>query len=148
MSENYIFHLAFPIKNLIDTKKFYVEGLGCTVGRETVASIILGLYGHQLVGHLTKEDIKPPKSIYPRHFGIIFRKEKHWEELLKRAKEKGLKFFEEEKDRFVGKVTEHRSFFLEDPFHNLLEFKFYRHESAIFGNAEIAEIGDASAEDI
>ena len=29
------FHLAFPVKNLTISKKWYTEILGCTVGRES-----------------------------------------------------------------------------------------------------------------
>jgi hypothetical protein len=51
-------------------------------------------------------------------------------------------FYQEPRLRFSGQLTEHRTFFLEDPFHNLLEFKFYRHYEAIFGGKEVAEVGD------
>jgi len=148
MPNRFIFHVAFPIKNVADAKKFYVDGLGCKAGRETAASLILDLAGHQLVAHVTKDQLKPQKSIYPRHFGIIFTEEKDWDELAARAKTRGLTFFEEPKERFVSKITEHKTFFLEDPFHNLLEFKFYRHYEAIFGATEVHEVGDSEAEDV
>jgi len=148
MSSQIIFHVAFPVKNITETKKFYVDGLACKAGRETAASLILALGGHQLVAHVTKEVLLPQKGIYPRHFGLIFTDETDWHNLALRAKDKGLKFFEEPKERFVGKITEHKTFFLEDPFYNLLEFKFYKHSEAIFGAADVHEVGDSSAEDV
>jgi extradiol dioxygenase family protein len=141
-----IFHVAFPIKDVQKAKEFYINGLDCKAGRETAASLILDLYGHQLVAHVTKHELKPQGSIYPRHFGIIFTSEKDFAALEEKIKDKKIKFYEEPKTRFVGKITEHRSMFIEDPFYNLLEFKFYKHYSAIFGNQEIAEIGDMNAE--
>jgi len=138
-----LFHLAFPIANIPQTKEFYVDGLGCEVGRETPNSIILNLYGHQIVAHVTKESLTPQKGIYPRHFGLIFTAEADWEALLERAQGKNLRFYQQEKRRFVGEPTEHRTFFLEDPFLNFLEFKFYCQASAIFGEAEFAQVGDA-----
>ena len=60
------------------------------------------------------------------------------------AKEKELSFYQEPKQRFPGKLTEHWTFFLEDPFYNLLEFKYYAHHEAIFGSLNIKEIGDES----
>ena len=42
-----LFHLAFPVTDLEATKKFYVDGLGCTLGRESSSAVILGLAGHQ-----------------------------------------------------------------------------------------------------
>ncbi len=137
-----LFHLAFPVTNIAQTKSFYADGLGCKIGRENSNSVILNLYGHQLVAHITDEPLTPQKGIYPRHFGLVFTQESDWEELLERSQRKGLKFYQQPKQRFPNLPLEHRTFFLEDPFNNLLEFKFYRHSSAIFGEVEFAQIGD------
>jgi uncharacterized protein len=137
-----LFHLAFPVGNIAQTKKFYVDGLGCTVGRNNASSMILNLYGHQLVAHVTDDQIPPQRGIYPRHFGLVFAAEADWEALLERSQSHGLSFYQKPKLRFPDLPLEHRTFFLEDPFHNLLEFKFYRHASAVFGEAEFAQIGD------
>ncbi len=123
------------------TKKFYVEGLGCTLGRESDSAMILGLAGNQIVAHLVKESVEQ-KGIYPRHFGLVFTNEKDWQALVDRAKAKGLKFYQEPRRRYEDSPTEHRTFFLEDPSSNLLEFKYYVHESAIFGEQAHSEIGD------
>ncbi len=139
-----IFHIAFGIANLPDTKKFYIDGLGGTAGRETPNSIILNLYGHQLVGHVTKEPLTVQTGIYPRHFGIVFTTLPDWQALLDRAIERQLKFYQAAKHRFPGEITEHRTFFLADPVANLLEFKYYRHAEAIFGAREFTQIGDST----
>lgn len=137
-----LFHLAFPVTDIAQTKAFYSDGLGCEIGRESPTSVILNLYGHQIVAHLSKEPLTPQKGIYPRHFGLVFTSEADWEALLDRAKQKNLHFYQEAKRRFVGLPTEHRTFFLEDPFHNILEFKYYSQASAIFGDREYAQVGD------
>jgi hypothetical protein len=137
-----LFHLAFPITDIEQTKAYYADGLGCEVGRESRHAVILNLYGHQLVAHLTKEPLTPQKGIYPRHFGLIFTSLADWETLLERAQQRQLTFYEEPKLRFEGQITEHRTFFLQDPFYNLMEFKFYRHSESIFGGRELTQIGD------
>jgi extradiol dioxygenase family protein len=137
-----LFHLAFPVSNIAQTKSYYVNGLGCIPGRESPQALILNLYGHQLVAHVTREILSPQRTIYPRHFGLIFTQEKDWEELLEKAHQNKLQFRESPKNRFVGLPLEHRTFFLEDPFYNLMEFKYYRHPEAIFGSAEYTQIGD------
>ncbi len=137
-----IFHLAFPVSNIPQTKAFYVDGLGCIPGRENPHALILNLYGHQLVAHVTKDILTPQRAIYPRHSGLIFTADHDWQELLERAKSKDLKFREEPKYRFPESLLEHRTFFLEDPFYNLIEFKYYRHPEAIFANSEHSLIGD------
>jgi uncharacterized protein len=137
-----LFHLAFPVTDIAQTKEYYVDGLGCILGRENKHALILNLYGHQLVAHMTKELLTPQRGIYPRHFGLIFSAEGDWEDLLRRSQQRQLLFFEEAKHRFVGSPLEHRTFFLEDPFHNLMEFKYYRYPEAIFGSPEYTQIGD------
>lgn len=138
-----LFHLALPIANIAQTKEFYIHGLGCVAGRETHHALILNLYGHQLVAHVTKEILTPQRSIYPRHFGLIFKSESDWENLLERVLDRNLLFREEPKHRFPGSPLEHRTFFLEDPFYNLMEFKYYSHAEAIFGSYDLAQIGDS-----
>jgi extradiol dioxygenase family protein len=125
MTQGAIFHLAIPISDISQARAFYCEGLGCQVGRETPQAMILNFYGHQVVAHVTEEPITPQQGIYPRHFGLIFSTESQWQAILTRARQQGLKFYQEPKTRFAGQLTEHRTFFLEDPFSNLLEFKFY-----------------------
>jgi uncharacterized protein len=137
-----LFHLAFPVANMDEAKTFYVDQLGCELGRANAQSMILNLYGHQLVAHLTTEPLVPQKGIYPRHFGLIFTDEADWQSLLERAQQRQLTFYQQPKYRFAGLPLEHRTFFLADPFANLMEFKYYAHPSAIFGELEFVQIGD------
>jgi extradiol dioxygenase family protein len=136
------FHLAFPVQDFEQTKAFYLDGLGCTPGRSSPHALILNLGGHQLVAHLSPIAVQPQAGIYPRHFGLVFDHYAEWEALRDRAVTKGLTFYQAAKQRFPGKPTEHYTFFLEDPSHNLLEFKHYVHASAIFGETETAGVGD------
>ena len=80
-----LFHLAFPVTDLEDAKRFYVDGLGCSLGRMSNSAITLNLNGNQLVGHLTKKQSESPKSIYPRHFGLVFVSEEDWQAMADRA---------------------------------------------------------------
>ncbi len=141
-----LFHLAFPVSDIAEAKAYYVEGLGCIPGRENRTSLILNLQGHQLVAHLTGEALTPQRGIYPRHFGLIFTEEADWQGLWERAEAKGLRFYESAKQRFVGSPLEHKTFFLADPFHNLMEFKYYRYPEAIFGHQELTHIGDTGGD--
>ncbi|MBS0153764.1 MAG: VOC family protein [Nitrospira sp.] len=139
-----IFHLAFPIHDLEATLRFYVDGLGCIVGRRSKHALTLGLGGHHLVAHLVPEQPLQQKGIYPRHFGLVFLSQEEWQALADRAKVNDLTFYQQPRVRFPGTRIEHRTFFLEDPSHNLLEFKHYTHESAIFGEQDHGQVGDSS----
>jgi uncharacterized protein len=140
-----MFHLAFPVGNIPETKRFYVEGLGGVAGRETAGSLIMEFWGHQLVAHVTHEPLGMPRSVYPRHFGLVFGTRSDWDALLQRAQAHQLAFYESPKQRFEGTPLEHWTFFLADPFGNLLEFKYYCHPSAIFGETHYRRIGDTQA---
>lgn len=145
--EKPLFHLTFPVHDLEETKRFYVDGLGCALGRSAAAAVTLALGGHQIVAHLTDRSAEPQKGIYPRHFGLVFISEADWQALADRAKAKGLPFYQQPRLRFPGTRLEHLTFFLEDPSHNLLEFKYYRYESAIFGERHLSQVGDTEAEE-
>jgi len=138
------FHLAFPTHNLEEAKRFYVDGLGCTLGRQSPQAVLLEFKNHQIVAQLTTEPLPRQKGIYPRHFGLIFTNEEEWQEVVDRAKTHGLKFYQRPRRRFPGTRLEHQTFFLEDPSHNLLEFKHYTHDTAIFGEHDASTIGDAN----
>lgn len=137
-----IFHLSFPVRDIESTKEFYVLGLGCRIGRQSSVAMMLDFYGHQLVAHVTN-DLEPQQpSIYPRHFGLVCQSEEEWNEWRDRAQNNRLTFFREPHRRFSGTPLEHLTFFLKDPSHNLLEFKFYLNAKAIFGEQTFSQIGD------
>lgn len=142
MIDRVIFHLAIPITNIAEAKKFYGDILGSKIGRENQNAVIFDFYGHQLVGHITKEILTPPANIYPRHFGLIFTQESDWDTLLNRCNHHNLDLYQQPKLRFKNELTEHKTFFLQDTFYNILEFKYYRHYEAIFGANHIISIGD------
>lgn len=137
-----LFHLAFPVTDIPSTKAFYVDALGCLAGRESDNSIILSLYGHQLVAHVVDGPLDDQPGIYPRHFGLVFQCESSWIALLEKVQEKQLKFYQSPRVRFADTPLEHRTFFLSDNSGNILEFKYYRQESAIFGETTYSQIGD------
>ncbi|HNC84584.1 MAG TPA: VOC family protein [Nitrospira sp.] len=139
-----LFHLAFPVHDLAAAKQFYVEGLGCALGRESPTAVTFGLAGHQLVAHLSEDELDRQKGIYPRHFGLVLTREEEWQALADRAEAQHLTFYQQPRRRFPGTRIEHRTFFLEDPSGNLLEFKYYVHESAIFGERDYTSVGEST----
>jgi len=142
MMSSVLFHLAFPVTDIDQAKQFYGDRLGCSVGRSNDKSVIFNLYGHQLVAHLTPELDEPQSGIYPRHFGLVFTAEPEFDEFVQRIETNGVSFHISPKRRFEGTVLEHRTFFLSDPFHNLMEFKHYRNPEAIFGAVDHGQVGE------
>ncbi|WP_058505358.1 VOC family protein [Legionella nautarum] len=138
-----LFHLAFPIHDFALAKHFYVGQLGCILGRESEHALILQLGKHQIVAHKIASPLPPQEGIYPRHFGLIFLDKTEFETFVQELKNKQLHFEIPLKTRFPNSKIEHQSFFLKDPSNNLLEFKYYTHQSAIFGEKEFKKVGES-----
>jgi uncharacterized protein len=130
-----VFHIAFPVKDIVSTKKFYIDKLGFRLALEEPKRMMIDFYGHQAVAHVSEQDIPAEVHMYPRHFGVVFDELKQWEQCLARARKVKLDFFSEPFARFPDTPREHRTFFLKDPSLNLLEFKWYRSGDKIM-NAE------------
>lgn len=123
---DHLFHLAIPVADLELAREFYVTKLGCKLARSYPDRITLDFFGDQVVCHLTEPEPRTrPLSLYPRHFGVTFAKRKDFELLFNLAQLRKIPFFREVSVRFDGTAEEHRTFVLQDPFDNLIEFKHY-----------------------
>lgn len=121
------FHVAVPAYDLEATEQFYVDQLGCKLARRYPDRITLDFFGDQLVCHLSE---RPPEdavalSLYPRHFGVTFRRREEFDALVSLCELRKVPFFSTVDVRFGGLAEEHRTFALCDPSDNLLEFKHY-----------------------
>ena len=132
------FHLAFPVHDLVEARKFYSKILGCITGRESENWIDFNLFGHQIVAHLSPEDCKPSRmnpvdndDIPSRHFGVIL-EWSDWEFLKEKIKKLDYPFLVEPKIRFKSNPGEQGTFFISDPSGNALEFKTFKHDSMVF----------------
>lgn len=131
------FHLAFPVSDIEATRRFFVELLGCKVGREASRWIDFDFFGHQLSAHLVDEAetaVYNPvdgKQVPARHFGLIL-EWSEWERLAERLRNAGVEFLIEPYVRFAGEPGEQGTFFVKDPSGNALEFKTFREDSGVF----------------
>src|SRR3954463_5277309 len=48
------FHLAFPVRDLAEARRFYGGLLGCPEGRSSDEWIDFDFFGHQIVAHLVR----------------------------------------------------------------------------------------------
>lgn len=137
------FHLAFPVTDLDAARRFYEGLLGCGVGRTSERWIDFDFHGHQITAHLVgqrgSEATNPVdgKQVPVRHFGLILPWEE-WEAMVSRLRAADTEFLIEPGIRFQGKPGEQATCFLTDPCGNALEFKAFRHDSAVFETGEPA----------
>ena len=132
------FHLAFKIKDIEETKRFYKNILGCEIGRESDAWVDFNFFGHQVSAHLkpdeltnTKKNKVDGKSVPVRHFGVVLDWE-DWHSLSKKLKALKIKFIIDPYIRFEGEVGEQATMFFLDPSGNALEFKSFKDSNQLF----------------
>ena len=142
MTMNYPFHLAFPVKDLEETRAFYSGLLGCRVGREAAAWIDFEFFGHQLSAHISREAVRvmatnavDGDAVPVRHFGVILDWD-GWHELADRLRAASIRFLIEPHIRFQGEVGEQATLFILDPSGNALEFKSFKDSSQVFARPE------------
>ncbi|MGI8468170.1 MAG: VOC family protein [Pyrinomonadaceae bacterium] len=135
---NNLFHLAFPVKNLDESRKFYGEILGCAEGRSSDQWIDFNLFGHQIVAHLAPEavGIKHKNEVDADHvpvphFGCVLPMNE-FKKFAEKLKSKGVEFIIEPKIRFKGETGEQATMFFLDPSGNALEFKSFADFSQVF----------------
>lgn len=111
------FHLAFPIRDIEETRAFYGDLLGCDIGRSTDKWIDFNFFGHQLSAHVKPEELSiahanqvDGKNVPVRHFGAILPWDE-WHELADKLKANGIQFIIEPYIRFQGEVGEQATMF-------------------------------------
>jgi extradiol dioxygenase family protein len=122
------FHLAIPAYDLDVAAAFYAGQLGCRLARRYADRITLDFFGDQVVCHLTEPPggaPPAPPELYPRHFGVTFRRSADFDALLRLVEIRKIPVYRPVALRFAGLAEEHRTLVLRDPSDNLLEFKHY-----------------------
>jgi extradiol dioxygenase family protein len=132
------FHLAFPVRDLAEARRFYGDLLGCPEGRSSEDWVDFDLYGHQVVAHLAPQECitvarnqVDGDAVPVRHFGVVLSMSE-WERLAERLRVARTAFIIEPHVRFQGQVGEQATMFFLDPSGNALEFKAFRDEKQLF----------------
>ncbi len=136
------FHLAIPVNGIVETERFYVDTLGCRVGRKSDRWIDFDFFGHQVSAHVRPEAVsRAPtnpvdgEAVPVRHFGVVLPWH-DWHELSGRLRESGCGFLIEPCIRFAGQVGEQATLFILDPSGNALEFKSFRDPQQLFASGD------------
>jgi len=135
------FHLAFPVQDIEATRRFYVDVLGCRVGRSAERWIDFDFFGHQISAHLVEARLARAETnpvdgdnVPVRHFGAIL-PWSDWGALRDRLRARGVEFLIEPHIRFQGQVGEQATMFLTDPSGNALEFKSFQDPARVFASS-------------
>lgn len=133
-----LFHLAFPVHDLAEARRFYCDVLGCTEGRSSDEWIDFNFFGHQIVAHRVPQPTPRGASnpvdghdVPVPHFGAILAMP-DWLALVDRLKAAGTDFVIAPHVRFEGEVGEQATMFFLDPSGNALEFKAFNDLNQVF----------------
>lgn len=134
------FHLAFPVHDLDEARRFYGGIMGCPEGRSSDHWVDFDFYGHQIVAHLdasaravAAHNAVDGHDVPVPHFGVVLTMPQ-WEELAGRLRAAGTKFGIEPHIRFKGEVGEQATMFFCDPSGNALEFKAFADDAMLFAS--------------
>ena len=132
------FHLAIPVSDLNESKKFYEEILGCSPGRFSKEWADYDFFGHQLVIHVDPNhkankhhNEVDGKSVPIPHFGVVV----PWNQydlFSKNLKKNGVEFVIEPYTRFENLPGEQKTLFFYDNSGNALEFKSFKNMEMLF----------------
>lgn len=131
------FHLAFPVHDLAAARAFYVDVLGCGVGRSSPEWVDFDLDGHQIVAHLSPtagpahHNPVDGDHVPVPHFGLLLGWDA-WHALADRVRAAGIAFVIAPRIRFEGRPGEQATMFFLDPSGNALEFKSFKDDAMIF----------------
>ena len=138
------FHLAFPVRDLSEARRFYGGLLGCPEGRSSPEWVDFDFYGHQIVAHLCEPGgpMGQPRAaaatnevdgenVPVRHFGVILEMPQ-WHALTAKLRQAGVSFVIEPQIRFKGQPGEQATCFFLDPSGNALELKAFADDAMVF----------------
>jgi len=133
------FHVAFPVHDIAEARRFYGGVLGCPEGRSAESWVDFNLFGHQIVAHYKPggQGAKPHHNpvdghdVPVPHFGVVLAMPQ-WQALAARLEDAGISFVIPPHIRFKGATGEQATMFFLDPSGNALEFKAFADPSMLF----------------
>jgi uncharacterized protein len=132
-----LFHLAFNVTDLDQTRRFYGDVLGCQEGRSTATWVDFDFFGHQLSMHLGEPFQTActgrvgDKQVPMPHFGLVLALP-DWQALAQRLERAHTVFILPPQVRFEGEPGEQWTMFFCDPFGNPIEIKGFRSLNTLY----------------
>lgn len=131
------FHISLPCISVKETKNFYAQTIGASIGRTADSWVDIDLFGNQITfirakkfNFINPNYVFEGKILPSFHFGVIL-DEKPWKEIYKKLDKEDLNLVD--KTIFLkDKSGEHKSFFVKDPNDYMIEFKCFKHAKNVF----------------
>jgi extradiol dioxygenase family protein len=126
-----ILHLSIPVRDLDESRAFYVDGLGCGLGRLRPDFVDVWFYGLQLTLQNAPERVLPDESSGVRHFGVALGGD-DFADLLTRLDALPVRILRPVSTDYPGTPREQTKTKILDPSGNVIELKTYADPAAAF----------------
>ena len=125
-----LFHLSIPVADLDVARGFYVDLLGCRLGRSGARRMDIDFFGHHVVAHLAPEEAargvdrfhSDGVDVSVRHFGVIVDRNA-WDGARARLEAAGVDFSMTPQVIREGTVEEQAIMMMPDGCGNIVELK-------------------------
>ncbi len=124
-----ILHISMPVRDLEESRHFYVDVLGCEPGRVMDRSFDVFFFGCQVTLHERPAEVLAPEQQGVRHFGVTLSDER-WRELVDRLRAEGTVFLRPPATDYADTPREQHKAMVADPSGNAIELKTYKDPSA------------------
>jgi extradiol dioxygenase family protein len=119
-----ILHLSLPARDLAEGIDFYVESLGCELGRVRDHFADVWFFGMQVTLHDAPDQVRAPGPGGVHHFGVTLAASE-MDELVARAESRGVAFASPVSTDYPGTPHEQTKTKILDPSGNVIEIKTY-----------------------
>jgi uncharacterized protein len=124
-----ILHLSLPVKDLAEARDFYVDLLGCRLGRVRDGWLDVWFYGLQLTLQEHPDQVLADEQRGVRHFGVTLEPDA-LADLLARLDTEPVRWLDPVTTEHVGTPEEQTKAKLMDPSGNAIELKAYADPAA------------------
>jgi uncharacterized protein len=128
-----ILHLSLPVRDLDEARRFYVDGLGCELGRVRDGWIDVWFYGMQVTLHEEPDQVLAADELGVRHFGVTLGAEQ-LATLLQRLEPLAIEWTRPVSTQYENTPREQTKAMIVDPSGNAIELKTYADPGAAFSD--------------
>ncbi|MGN6693848.1 MAG: VOC family protein [Aquihabitans sp.] len=120
-----VLHLSIPVRDLAEARAFYVDALGCEVGRVRDDWLDVWFFGLQLTLQHRPDEVVPAGEQGVRHFGVALDDADAFTGLLQRLRAHGVAWIAEPEVHAAAELSGKVGGKMADPSGNVIELKFY-----------------------
>jgi extradiol dioxygenase family protein len=126
-----ILHLSLAVRDLDAAREFYVDGLGCELGRVRDGWVDVWFHGMQVTLHEEPAEVVAPGANAVRHFGVTLTTD-DLAAVLVRLASLPVEWVRPLQTDYAGTPREQTKAMVADPSGNAIELKAYADPSAAF----------------